>query len=192
MPWNSVVTPNVGEHIIQEIPMSITTQVKKAGRKVEKAITGEEPQTDLLDTLKEEHEMVQDLLAKLVDSNKSAERRSLLAKIKANLVPHVRAEEKILYDAILALKEKSAQQDGEEGYIEHNLADKTLAKLEGIKDALSPEFGAAAKVLKELVNHHIKEEESAVWSDAKEHFSADERKLMNQRYIAQKGKVRVN
>ncbi len=75
--------------------MSITTQIKKAGKKVEKAITGEEPQTDLLDTLKEEHEMVQDLLAKLVDSNKSSERRSLLAKIKANLVPHVRAEEKI-------------------------------------------------------------------------------------------------
>ena len=106
--------------------MSITTQIKKAGKKVEKAITGEEPQTDLLDTLKEEHEMVQDLLAKLVESNKSCRapvhcwRRS-----KANLVPHVRAEEKILYDAILALRDKSAQQDGEEGYIEHNLADET-------------------------------------------------------------------
>ncbi len=42
------------------------------------------------------------------------------------------------------------------------------------------------------MNHHIKEEESAVWSDAKKHFSADERKLMNQRYLTQKGKVRLN
>jgi hemerythrin-like domain-containing protein len=172
--------------------MRIGTTVKKATRTIARAITGEEPQIDLLDTLKEEHDAVKDLLAKLVDSRKSAERRSLLAKIKANLVPHVRAEEKILYDAIIALKQKDAQQDGEEGYIEHNLADKTLAKLEGIKDALSPEFGAAAKVLKELIEHHIQEEESAVWSDAKKNFPIKERKLMNQRYLAQKRKINVH
>jgi len=104
----------------------------------------------------------------------------------------VRAEEKVLYDAVLALKDKAAKQDGEEGYIEHSLADKTLAKLEKIGNALSPEFGAAAKVLKELVEHHIREEESSVWSDARENFSADQRKLMNQRYLAEKKKVRVN
>ena len=172
--------------------MSITTSVKKATRKVEKAVTGKEPQVDLLDTLKEEHEMVQQLLKKLVESDRPAERKSLVRQIKANLVPHLRAEEKVLYDAIIAMKDKGARQDGEEGYIEHNLADRTLAKLEKIKDALSPEFGAAAKVLKELVNHHIKEEESAVWSDAKKHFSADERKLMNQRYLAQKRKIHVH
>jgi len=107
-------------------------------------------------------------------------------------VPHVRAEEKVLYDAIIAVKDKSAQQDGEEGYIEHSLADKTLKTLEKIDNATSPEFGAAAKVLKELVEHHIKEEESNVWSDAREHFSADERKLMNQKYLAEKKKVRLN
>jgi iron-sulfur cluster repair protein YtfE (RIC family) len=172
--------------------MSITTSVKKASRKIEHALTGEQPQVDLLDTLKEEHEMVQDMLKRLVDSDKPAERKSLLKQIKANLVPHVRAEEKVLYDAVLALKDKAAKQDGEEGYIEHSLADKTLAKLEKITNAMSPEFGAAAKVLKELVEHHVREEESNVWSDAKENFSSDERKLMNQRYLAEKKKVRVN
>jgi iron-sulfur cluster repair protein YtfE (RIC family) len=172
--------------------MSVTTSVKKASRKIEHALTGTEPQVDLLDTLKEEHEMVQDMLKRLVDSEKAAERKSLLKQIKANLVPHVRAEEKVLYDAVLALKDKAAKQDGEEGYIEHSLADKTLAKLEKITNAMSPEFGAAAKVLKELVEHHVREEESNVWSDAKENFSSDERKLMNQRYLAEKKKVRVN
>jgi len=172
--------------------MSVSTSVKKAARKIEQALTGEEPQADLLDTLKEEHELVQDMLKRLVDSEKAADRKSLLKQIKANLVPHVRAEEKVLYDAVLALKDKAAKQDGEEGYIEHSLADKTLAKLEKIGNALSPEFGAAAKVLKELVEHHIREEESSVWSDARENFSADQRKLMNQRYLAEKKKVRVN
>jgi len=172
--------------------MSITTSIKKATRKVEKAVTGEEPQIDLLDTLKEEHEEVSALLKKLVDSESASERKSLLKQVKGALVPHVRAEEKVLYDAIIAVKDKNAQQDGEEGYIEHSLADKTLKDLEKIGNALSAEFGAAAKVLKELVEHHVKEEESNVWSDARKHFSADERKLMNQKYLAEKKKVRLN
>ena len=172
--------------------MSVSTSLKKATRKIEKIVTGEEPQVDLLDTLKEEHELVQDLLKQLVDSDRAAERKSILAKIKANLVPHARAEEKVLYDAIIALKDKGAQQDGEEGYIEHSLADKTLAQLGKIGNAMSPEFGAAAKVLRELLEHHIKEEEREVWSDARKHFSADERKLMNQKFLAEKKKVRVN
>ena len=172
--------------------MSVSTSIKKATRKIEQALTGEEPQADLLDTLKEEHEMVQDLLEKLVQSERAAERKALLKQIKANLVPHVRAEEKVLYDAVLALKNKDAQQDGEEGYIEHSLADKTLARLEKIGNALSPEFGAAAKVLKELVSHHLREEESSVWSDARDNFSADQRKAMNLRYLAEKKKVRTH
>jgi hemerythrin-like domain-containing protein len=170
--------------------MGVVTSVKKATRKLEQAITGEEPQIDLLDTLKEEHEAVQELLKRLVASDKAAERKSLLRQVKANLVPHARAEEKILYDAIIALKDKKPKQDGEEGYIEHSLADRTLKQLEKISNAMSPEFSAAAKVLKELIEHHVKEEERDVWSDARENFSADERKLMNQRYLAEK-KVRV-
>ena len=108
--------------------MSVATSVKKAARKVEKAVTGTEPEADLLDTLKEEHEEVAALLKKLTDDDASAsERRKLVTQIKAALVPHVKAEQKVLYDAIIALKDKDAQKDGEEGYIEHALASKTLA-----------------------------------------------------------------
>ena len=171
--------------------MGIATSIKKVTRQVEKAVTGEEPQVDLLDTLKEEHEEVAALLQELVHGKSTAERKSLLKKIKAALVPHVRAEEKVLYNAILAVKDKAANQDGEEGYIEHGLADKMLATLSKITNARSPEFGAAAKVLKELVEHHVKEEENVVWSDAKKHFSSDERKLMNQKYLRLKPTIKI-
>src|ERR1700748_706768 len=106
--------------------MSMTTSVKKAVRKVERAVTGTEPEADLLDTLKEEHELVAGLLKKLVDSDKSSERKSLVRQIKTNLIPHLKAEQKVLYDAIIDVKDKKAQQDGEEGYIEHALAERTL------------------------------------------------------------------
>lgn len=171
--------------------MSISTSVKKATRAVEKAVTGKEPAHDILDTLKEEHEEVADLLKKLVDSENAAERKSLLKKVKAALVPHSRAEEKVLYDAIIAVQDKQAKQDGHEGYEEHSMADKAIADLEKIKNAGSPEFAATAKVLKELIEHHVKEEERDVWKDAKKHFSADQRALMNKAYLAAKKKVSV-
>ena len=43
---------------------------------------------DILDTLKEEHDEVQELLANLVDSDSAAERKSLLKQVKTALVPH--------------------------------------------------------------------------------------------------------
>jgi hemerythrin superfamily protein len=171
--------------------MSLTTSIKKTTRKVEKAVTGRESGIDILDTLKEEHEEVEALLKKLVESDESAERKSLLARIKAALVPHVRAEEKVVYDAVLALRDKDARQDGEEGYLEHGLADKMLGALGKIGNAMSPEFGAAAKVLKELVAHHIQEEEKNVWSDVRKHFSATERMAMNRKFETAKKAVRI-
>ena len=106
-------------------------------------MTGEQPQIDILETLKEEHEEVADLLKKMVDSESGAERKALLKKIKMALVPHVRAEEKVVYDAIIGLRDKNAKIDGEEGYLEHGLADKMLATLGKISNAMSPEFSAS-------------------------------------------------
>ena len=146
---------------------------------------------DILDKLKEEHDAVKALLGKLVESDNAAERASLAKQIKAALAPHTKAEEKIVYDAILALKDKDAQVDGNEGYLEHRHADLALKKLLSIKPATEPEFAAAAKVLKELVEHHIDEEERNVWRDVRNAFDAAERIEMNRAFEAAKKRVRV-
>lgn len=171
--------------------MSISTTLKKATRSVEKAITGTEPEMDILDTLQEEHEEVAALLQELVDSDNSKQKRSLVKKIKAALIPHARAEEHILYDGIIGVKDKQANTDGEEGYIEHHIADTLLGDLDRIRDAMSPEFNAAAKVLKESIQHHVKEEEGNVWSDVKKHYDGDQRKQMNREYLALKRGVKI-
>jgi hypothetical protein len=172
--------------------MNVINTIKQTGRKLERAMgVGAGGEGDILDTLKKEHGEVAELLKKLVESQKAAERKSLFRKIKGALVPHVRAEEKVVYDAILALRDKTAKQDGEEGYLEHGLADKLLATLGKISNAMSPEFSAAAKVLKEIVEHHVEEEERNVWADVRKHFSEEERLEMNRRFEAAKQKVRV-
>jgi hypothetical protein len=148
--------------------------------------------TDLLDTLKSEHDEVKSLLADLQEADTSARRKSLVQQLKLSLVPHTKAEQKVLYDAVIAIRDKDVQIDGHEGYIEHELASRTLQQLASIENAASPEHKAAAKVLKELVEHHIKEEESNVWRDAKDHFSDDQRKQMNVAYLAAKARVKVS
>jgi hemerythrin superfamily protein len=146
---------------------------------------------DILEKLKDEHDQVKELLGKLVESENANERMSLARQVKAALVPHTRAEEKVVYDAVLALRDRDAMIDGHEGYLEHQHADLALRKLLAIKPATGPEFSAAAKVLKELVEHHIAEEERNVWRDVRRAFDADERMEMNRAFEAAKKRVRV-
>ena len=135
---------------------------------------GDDADADILDTLKKEHDEVAELLTQ---------------QIKSALVPHLRAEEKVVYNGIYALKDKEAKQDSAEGYMEHQLAEKMLVTLEHIDNAMSPEFAAGSKVLKEMITHHVEEEESNVWKDVKQHFSSDDRVGMNRKFLALKKKV---
>ncbi|HEY1507347.1 MAG TPA: hemerythrin domain-containing protein [Stellaceae bacterium] len=152
---------------------------------------GDEADTDILDTLKKEHDEVAEMLSQLVKSDRAAERKAFLKQIKTALVPHLRAEEKVVYNGIYALKDKSAKQDSAEGYMEHQLAEKMLETLIQIDDAMSPEFAAGSKVLKEMITHHVEEEENNVWKDVKQHFSSDDRVGMNRKFLELKKKVRT-
>jgi hypothetical protein len=167
---------------------------KGATRRVSKALAAKgapSEETDILDTLKREHEEVKSMLADLQDAGSASERRELVRKIKAALVPHTKAEEKVVYDAIIATSEDQAQVDGYEGYLEHEWASKTLERLEAA-DPSSAEHQAAAKVLQDLVEHHIEEEEANVWRDVRENFDAEERMRMNVEFEAAKQQVALS
>ena len=174
--------------------MKVKTVVKEAARVIGNTFSSSDTDVespDILDTLKKEHDEVKQLLEKLSDAETAVQRRNLVQKIKAALVPHTKAEEKVVYDAVIALRDKDAQKDGHEGYLEHEWAAKTLRRLEAISNATSPEHKAAGKVLKELVEHHIEEEETNVWADVKEHFSDDDRRKMNVMFFSAKRRVKA-
>jgi hemerythrin superfamily protein len=171
--------------------MTVRTSIEQATKSVMGALSPRtEGEGDILDTLQSEHDEVQELLEKLVDSDTGREQNQLVEKIKRALVPHTKAEEKVVYDAVLALRGKEAKIDGNEGYIEHGLADATLKKLDKLT-ANTPEFKAAAKVLKELVDHHVEEEERNIWAQVKENFSDEQRQRMNRDFLAAKKKVKA-
>jgi iron-sulfur cluster repair protein YtfE (RIC family) len=173
--------------------MGVKSVVKRATAVMREAVGGgtDSRSQDLLDTLKTEHDEVKELLDELQATTASAKRKALVRRLKSALVPHTKAEEKVLYAALIRLRDKDAQTDGHEGNVEHNLAAKTLQALGRIANATSPAHKATAKVLKELVEHHIQEEERNAWSDAKKHFSDDDRIAMNRRYLAVKSTIKV-
>jgi hemerythrin superfamily protein len=170
--------------------MTVRTALEQATKTVMGALTPGESQPDILDTLQAEHDEVQGLLSKLVDSDGAREQKQLVEKIKRALVPHTKAEEKAVYDAVLALRGKEAKIDGNEGYIEHGLANATLKQLDKLT-ANTPEFKAAAKVLKELVGHHVDEEERNIWTQVRDNFSDEQREQMNREFLAAKKKVKI-
>jgi hemerythrin superfamily protein len=170
---------------------STLNKVSKSAKRMLKSKSAA-PAQDILKTLKEEHDEVKSLLGQLEKADAAADRRALVKQIKAALVPHTKAEEKVVYNAVIALKDKDAQEDGHEGYFEHECASRTLQKLDAIRDAGSPEHRAAGKVLKELVEHHIEEEEDAVWSDVKENFGEEDRQAMNRAFISAKARLKVH
>lgn len=174
---------------------SITKPFKGATSKTKKkkasAAASGTVRMDILDKLAQEHDEVQELLQKLVDSEKAAERTKLLKDIKQALVPHNKAEEKVVYERVLAVKSKDAKIDAHEGYVEHSVGDKVLTDLGKIKNRMSPEFTATAKVLKELVDHHVEEEEDSIWSDVKDNFSMEQRIAMHAEFEAAKKRVKV-
>lgn len=170
--------------------MSLKSTIEKAGNSLRAAVSPA-PAGDILETLAREHDQVQALMKKLVDSDSAAERHELLAQVKAALVPHAKAEEKAVYDRVLKLKGHKVKIDGHEGYFEHEAADRMLANLGKIERVTSDEFTAAAKVLKELLDHHIDEEERNIWADVKENFSDRQRIEMNEEFEAVKKRVKI-
>ena len=174
--------------------MSLKEQIYDAKQAVVNAIKTVDERatdTDILGTLRKEHDEVKELLTNLQNAESSAQRHALVRQVAEALVPHSVAEEKVVYEAVIALTDPQAQMDGYEGTLEHKWAAKTLERLMAIADASSPEHKATGKVLKELVEHHIKEEEHNIWRDVRKHCSHEDRARMNALYLIEKQRTKV-
>ncbi|GAA0535266.1 hemerythrin superfamily protein [Rhizomicrobium palustre] len=172
--------------------MHIVDAAKNKAKKVMADVEENIAETDILHTLKTEHREVAALLKEMVEAENGASRKKLLGQIKAALIPHLRAEEKVVYQPLIVDRDKGLRTDGFEGEAEHRLADRLMDELSAIENAASPEFAGTAKVLMEMIEHHVKEEEDDIFDDVKEKFSKAERFEMNEAFLAEKTKVSIS
>lgn len=125
---------------------------------------------DAIELLKSDHEKVRDLLGQLTDTTSRAEktRTDLLQKIAMELEVHTTIEEEIFYPALREAGKKEDEEMYFEALEEHRAAgDLVLPDLLNT-EVTSDKFSGRAKVLKELVEHHVEEEEEEMFPRAKE------------------------
>jgi hemerythrin superfamily protein len=116
---------------------------------------------DIITLLKEDHKKVKSLLEDLLSGEESeaSEIGQLFDEIERELKLHTELEEKHVYPIFKETGEN--EEDGKmffEAHEEHHIVDIVLEDLRKAEPG-SESFMARAKVLDELVRHHIKEEE---------------------------------
>lgn len=96
----------------------------------------------------------------------------LLAKIDALLTPHARAEERVIYPAF-AQSGDDARLPVAEAFEEHALVHQLVAELEEL-DEVDETWCAKAKVMMDLVEHHVREEEGEQFREARKGLSRED------------------
>lgn len=131
----------------------------------------------IYDILKKDHQVVLDLLKRMEESSENAIklRMDLLGRFRNELIPHTRAEEKVLYDT---LKEINETEDiALEAYEEHHAVELILRELEAIEPS-DERWKAKLNVLKENLEHHIEEEEGEMFDYAQQVLAPEEAEMM--------------
>lgn len=147
-----------------------------------------------LTLLKTDHKKVVELFDEIDELSDTAHatRGTLFSKINMELTVHAEIEEKIFYPAFEAKTKKNTEPGDEirEAYEEHANVKEMLAKLL----ALQPQddtFNAKLQVLSELVKHHIHEEETEMFTQARELLDESELKALGERMSSLKEKLLV-
>jgi hemerythrin superfamily protein len=142
----------------------------------------------IYDELKKDHDQVKEMMARIEEMSPraSTSKVKLFEEISAALTAHLRAEEKIFYDAMK--REKSAHDSVLEGHEEHHVADLLMREI----SRLSPSDGkwkAKFTVLKENVEHHVEEEEGEIWAKAQEIFDEAKAQELGEAFVTEKEKL---
>lgn len=127
---------------------------------------------DIYQNLKKDHETVKSLINELLTLNENDEyRHTLIERIATELVPHARAEEAVFYNTLRT-------SDADTGIVmhsfkEHMEAEGLLRTLQA-KDKTVGDWKKTARKFKEELEHHIQEEETKVFSLARNLLTTEE------------------
>ncbi|MCH4876420.1 hemerythrin domain-containing protein [Pseudomonas sp. TMW22090] len=121
-----------------------------------------------IDLLKADHERVKSILTQLSESTERGvkKRTELLAKLEMEITIHTRLEEEVLYPAYKKAGGKEQEIMYYEAKEEHRTVDSLVLPDLKATDPSTPEFSGRVKVVKELLEHHIEEEEQEMFPEA--------------------------
>jgi hemerythrin-like domain-containing protein len=125
------------------------------------------------DLLKKQHREVESLFKKALAADEPDERSELVDRIEDRLGVHTAIEEEIFYPAFREeATTRKAKELVLEAYEEHHVVKLVLEELPDV-DPAAESFEAKMTVLKELVRHHVEEEETEMFPAAEKKLGAE-------------------
>ncbi len=106
--------------------------------------------------LEQQHRKVKGALSQLASANGDAGK--LLHEVSLDLAAHMAIEQQLFYPTVRSVKPDLV----DESYEEHSMAELALKRLRRTPPG-DPLFKARASVLKELIEHHVEEEEETLF-----------------------------
>lgn len=137
----------------------------------------------ITETLARDHRALEQLITELgtTPSREPQRRVELYGTVQSLLVAHARAEEVAVYRPLRRMLPDEVK--ALEAYEEHHLADLLLQEL-GSDCPGGRGWGAKARVLEEIVRHHIKEEELQLFALIDQAFDVEAQMRMTAEFTA--------
>jgi hypothetical protein len=153
-----------------------------------------EMMSDAITLLKADHKKVKALFkeANELGDRAFAARKKLFDQINEELTIHTQVEEKIFYPAFKAKTRAATDERDEilEAYEEHASAKDLMRKIAEL-DPKDETYKAKVQVLSELIDHHVKEEETELFKEARRLLDEDELKDLGDQITVMKESVLV-
>lgn len=142
---------------------------------------------DIYQALKNDHDEIKSLLDELVTIREDDDYRFILIEqIRDLLIPHARAEESVFYNSLRAVN--ADKKVVYHGFQEHLEAETLLRSLQ-VMDKLNFNWKATAEKLRNSLLHHIEDEETEIFAEARAAFTKDEAESMCDAFEQLKPKV---
>lgn len=141
---------------------------------------------DAIALLKTDHRQVEQWFDEFEGARSETRKQDLANKICAALKTHTTIEEEVFYPAFL---ESTGEEDiHHEAAVEHNGAKRLIAEIEGSNPG-DDYFDAKVKVLSEMIEHHVKEEEKRGGMFAKARESDMDLSALGEALAARKAQI---
>jgi hemerythrin-like domain-containing protein len=140
---------------------------------------------DLFSLLKEDHKKVKDLFEQIEEDGETEMefQGDLFSQIEDELQLHMDGEEGFFYPALE--KSEKTHEKALESYEEHHVAKMVLGEFSDLAQD-DERWKAKIKVLKELVTHHIEEEEKEIFKIAQKVLDRGEIEQIGKQILQQK------
>ena len=143
----------------------------------------------ILKDLHQDHLEVSELIEQLLKTEGTKERTAIFKEIMTKLLAHAHAEQNVLYKKMEKSDDEETRAFAFEGDNEHLIVEQQLQQMSRARNKASEQWTAQATVLRELINHHVEEEEGTGFTCARREFDSEQLEKLGEQFRRQKEKL---